>query len=69
VLGRGEPRIKQTGAWHKRLYNKRNRRIRFAHPAIFEPFSVYCLGEAAGLAPSFFFPLPAFTSTSVADMV
>jgi hypothetical protein len=38
-------------------------------PGDFEPFSVYCLGEAAGLAPSFFFPLPAFTSTSVADIV
>jgi DNA helicase HerA-like ATPase len=29
----------------------------------------YFFGEAAGLAASFFAPLPAFTSTSVADMV
>jgi hypothetical protein len=34
----------------------------------FELFA-YFFGEAAGLAPSFFPPLPAFTSTSVADMV
>jgi hypothetical protein len=30
---------------------------------------VYFLGEAAGLAASFLAPFPAFTSTSVADMV
>ena len=30
---------------------------------------VYFFGEAAGLAASFFAPLPAFTSTSVADIV
>jgi hypothetical protein len=35
----------------------------------FESFFVYCFGEAAGLAPSFFAPLPAFISTSVAVMV
>src|SRR5467141_1163473 len=33
----------------------------------FEPSLTYFFGEAAGLAASFFAPLPAFTSTSVAD--
>jgi hypothetical protein len=34
-----------------------------------QSFFVYFFGEAAGPAPSFFAPLPAFTSTSVADIV
>lgn len=34
-----------------------------------ESFFVYFFGEAAGLGASFLAPLPAFTSTSVADMV
>jgi hypothetical protein len=51
------------------IHRKRNRRTRFAHPAIFERLSVYCLGAPGGLAASFFAPLPTFTSTSVADIV
>jgi len=35
----------------------------------FESSVDYFFGEAAGFAASFFAPLPAFTSTSVADMV
>ena len=35
----------------------------------FDPFFVYGVGAPAGLVASFFFPLPAFTSTSVADIV
>ena len=38
------------------------------HPAIEFCFD-YFFGDAAGLAASFFAPLAAFTSTSVADMV
>jgi hypothetical protein len=57
------------GAWHEHLYNKHNRRIRFAHPAI-ELCLAYGVGAPAELVGSFFFPpLPAFTSTSVADIV
>jgi len=47
---------------------KRNRRIRLGIRR-FESFVAYFFGEGAGLAPSFFAPLPAFTSTSVADIV
>ena len=38
-------------------------------PAILFAFDYFFLGPPAGLAPSFFPPLPAFTSTSVADIV
>ena len=51
-------------AWHKRLYNKiagDAKRIRR-----FKSFSVYGVGAAFA---SFLAPLPAFTSTSVADIV
>ena len=53
-----------SGAWRKRLYNKiagHVKRIRR-----FESFSVYGVGAAFA---SFLPPLPAFTSTSVADIV
>ena len=53
-----------SGAWYKRLYNKiagYAKRIRR-----FELFSVYGVGAAFA---SFLAPLPAFTSTSVADIV
>jgi len=55
--------------WHKRLHNKKIAGYALRNPTTFESFSVYCLGEAAGLAAPFFPPLPAFTSTSVADIV
>jgi hypothetical protein len=48
---------------------QKNRRIRFAHPAILIAFDYFFFGAPAGLAPSCFPPLPAFTSTSVADIV
>jgi hypothetical protein len=35
----------------------------------FEPLLTYFFGEPGGLAASFFAPLPAFTSTSVAYIV
>jgi hypothetical protein len=53
-----------SGAWHKRLYNKiagHSKRVRR-----FKSFSVYGVGAAFA---SFLPPLPAFTSTSVADIV
>jgi hypothetical protein len=53
-----------SGAWHKRLHNKiagHARRIRR-----FKSFSVYGVGAAFA---SFLAPLPAFTSTLVADIV
>ena len=53
-----------SGAWRKRLYNKiagHAKRIRR-----FKSFSVYGVGAAFA---SFLAPLPAFTSTSVADIV
>jgi len=39
------------------------------HTRRFELFFVYGVGAPAGLVGSFFFPLPAFTSTSVAVIV
>jgi hypothetical protein len=38
-------------------------------PMILFAFDYFFFGAPAGLAPSFFPSLPAFTSTSVADMV
>jgi hypothetical protein len=52
--------------WSDR-YNEKDRR-RILRTRRFELFA-YFFGEAAGLAASFFAPLPAFNSTSVADMV